>query len=61
MKTRGGSRFASRSIKCVDKYWTPEDFEKGWKELVAYHKLERKKWVLDLYADKEKWAEAYLL
>jgi len=42
VKTRGGSRFASGFMKCVDKYQRPEDFEKGRQELVAYHKLEQK-------------------
>jgi len=29
-------------IRYIDKYQTPEDFKKGWKELVGYHKLDNK-------------------
>jgi len=44
----------------VNKYWTPNDCEKGWEELVTYYGVKDKKWAIELFNDKEKWAEAYL-
>ncbi len=38
----------------------PEDFERAWKELIEKHQFEDKRWVQELYVDKEKWAETYL-
>ena len=46
----------------MDKYRKPEDFEKGWQELLHHYKIDLKKhkWAADMYETKEKWAEAYL-
>ena len=55
-----GVKFCSGFIKCVNKYRAPNDFEKGWKELMSYYEVQDKKWAKDLSNDKEKWAEAYL-
>ena len=59
-KSHGGDKFGSGLIKCVNKYRTPNDFEKGWEELVTYYGVKDKKWAMELYNDKEKWTEAYL-
>jgi len=59
-KGHGGDEFGSCLIKCVNKYRTPNDFEKGWKELVTYYGVRDKQWVIELYNDKEKWVGAYL-
>ena len=59
-KGHGGDKFGVGLIKCVNKYRTPNDFEKGWEGLVSYHGVRDKKWAIELYNDKEKWAEAYL-
>ncbi|KAL4363690.1 hypothetical protein GQ457_04G017920 [Hibiscus cannabinus] len=47
-------------MRCADKCRTPNDFEQAWNELVDKHKVGGKRWVQELYEDKEKWAEAYL-
>ena len=47
-------------IKCVNKYRIPNNFEKGWKELVSNYGVKDKKWTTELYNDKKKWAKAYL-
>ena len=59
-RSHGGDKFVSGLIKCANKYRTPNGFEKGWAELVTYYEVKDKKWAIELYNDKEKWAEAYL-
>ena len=49
-------KFLDGFMRCVDKCRTPEDFERAWKELIEKHQFEDKRWVQELYADKEKWA-----
>jgi len=41
-KGHGGDKFGSGLIKCVNKYHTPNDFEKGWEELVIIMGLKKK-------------------
>jgi len=60
VQSHGGTKFASDLIECINKYWTPEDFEVGWQELVIDHGVQQKSWVVELYNAKEKWVEAYL-
>ncbi|KAL4310833.1 hypothetical protein GQ457_01G049760 [Hibiscus cannabinus] len=47
-------------MRCADSCRTPKDFEQAWNELIDKHKVGEKRWVKELYEDKEKWAEAYL-
>jgi len=57
-KGHSGDKFGSGLIKCVNKYRTPNDFEKDWEDLVIYYGIKNKKWAIELYNDKEKWTEA---
>uniref|UniRef100_A0A803MQV6 MULE transposase domain-containing protein n=1 Tax=Chenopodium quinoa TaxID=63459 RepID=A0A803MQV6_CHEQI len=54
--------FCSKIMKCVDGARTPSEFEQTWEDLMkAYDEVRDKKWAQDLYNDKEKWAEAFMV
>ena len=44
----GGDKFGSGFIKCLNKYHTPNDFQKGWEELVSHYGVKDKKWAIEL-------------
>ncbi|XP_058203044.1 protein FAR1-RELATED SEQUENCE 5-like [Rhododendron vialii] len=38
-----------------------EEFETLWADMVSHYDLETNAWVVEMYSDRERWAEAYLL
>ena len=46
-------KFTYGLIKCMNKNRTPNAFDKGWEELVSHDGVKDKKWVIELYHDKE--------
>ncbi|KAF7142193.1 hypothetical protein RHSIM_Rhsim05G0159900 [Rhododendron simsii] len=38
-----------------------EEFETLWADMVSHYGLETNAWVVEMYSDRERWAEAYLL
>uniref|UniRef100_A0A803MWY6 Protein FAR1-RELATED SEQUENCE n=1 Tax=Chenopodium quinoa TaxID=63459 RepID=A0A803MWY6_CHEQI len=62
IKGHTNKRFCSGFMKCVDGARTPDEFEEAWEDLMKSYKAVRdKKWAQDLYYDKEKWAEAFMV
>ncbi|XP_021769825.1 protein FAR-RED IMPAIRED RESPONSE 1-like [Chenopodium quinoa] len=62
IKGHTNKRFCSGFMKCVDGARTQAEFEEAWEDLMkAYVALRDKKWAQDLYKDKEKWAEAFMV
>ena len=47
-------------IRCMVRYVTPDGFEDMWKKMVDNHNLHNHEWLLEMYAKKMKWAEAYM-
>lgn len=61
IKGHANKRFCSGFMKCVDYCRTTAEFEEAWTELMtAYPALKDRRWVTDLYKDKEKWAECFM-
>ncbi|KAL4302916.1 hypothetical protein GQ457_10G007550 [Hibiscus cannabinus] len=54
------NNFHNGFMRCADRCRTPKDFEQACNKLIDKHKVGEKRWVQELYEDKEKWAEAYL-
>ncbi|XP_062093508.1 protein FAR1-RELATED SEQUENCE 5-like [Humulus lupulus] len=52
--------FASRFTKLVFRYYTKDEFEDKWCDLVKDFGIQGTEYVAKLYADKEKWAETFL-
>uniref|UniRef100_A0A803MYH6 SWIM-type domain-containing protein n=1 Tax=Chenopodium quinoa TaxID=63459 RepID=A0A803MYH6_CHEQI len=62
IKGHTNRRFCSGIMKCVDGARTPSEFEQAWEDLMkAYDEVRDKKWAKDLYNDKHKWAEAFMV
>ena len=49
-----------RLIRCMVRYVTLDEFEDMWKKMVDNHNLHNHEWLLEMYAKKVKWAEAYM-
>ena len=47
-------------IRCMVRCVTPNGFEDMWKKMVDNHNLHNHEWLLEMYAKKMKWAEAYM-
>lgn len=56
----GSNGFCSGFMKCLDHCRTPEVFEETWEKLVSHHKVQKQQWAINLYKDKEKWAECFM-
>ncbi|XP_021768872.1 protein FAR1-RELATED SEQUENCE 5-like [Chenopodium quinoa] len=62
IKGHTNKRFCSSFMKCVDGARTPAEFEEAWEDLIkAYDAVRDKKWAQDLYNNKEKRADAFMV
>ena len=53
--------FKANFARCMFMSVTPEEFELAWAEMVKKLGVHGNRWVMDVYAKRRRWAEAYLL
>ncbi|XP_050387982.1 protein FAR1-RELATED SEQUENCE 5-like [Argentina anserina] len=46
--------------RCMFDEITPSNFEQRWRNMVDKHQLQKRKWVNMMYANRHKWAEAFV-
>ncbi|RVW22582.1 Protein FAR1-related sequence 5 [Vitis vinifera] len=52
--------FTNHFSKCMFMEGTVEEFECAWNDMLEMFNLHGHKWVIDIYAKRSRWAEAYL-
>ncbi|XP_021764699.1 protein FAR1-RELATED SEQUENCE 5-like [Chenopodium quinoa] len=62
IKGHTNKRFCNGFMKCVYGARTPIEFEEAWEDFMkAYDIVRDKKWAQNMYNDKDKWAEAFMV
>ena len=52
--------FISTFARCLFMGGNPEEFEKTWHKMVEKLDLKGNRWVIEIYAKRKRWVEAYL-